>query len=619
MTIRGFDRDEFRAWRARGAIVISGALAFACSYPLPQRTEHVVSFAKDGLPVEYRADDEALAMEYGPEITANAAYEEHLRRVVSAMERFHGPSGTSARKPILLYLHGGLNSYETAYSRADSWVDENGSLIADSPAYPIFVCWHSSLWSSYADHLLFVRQGRHRPVLGAITSPVFLVADLGRSILRAPFVWSSQVGKFCTGTFGNHDDSGVYGRDCRSLLDKFGSGASYVLTLPLKIVGTLFVDALGTSAWEMMQRRTRLLFAPEDPADGRELTEPKAPFVEFLAALAAYQRATARDPKATGSDILVAHSMGAIVANRMLRLAVARPDDFPRFRKIVYVAPACSVADCIAATVSYLHLHRDAELEIHVLHPEADRNEIYFGDLAPRGSLLDWLDQFLDKPLTPRDRVIGKRENLIPALGEFGDDILSRIRVLGGDYGCDCVPNHEPDDDESPCRCASKQTHGGIADCVLAGLRSGASTPQSGREIAACEVQASYSAQLVNRIAELMREYGSIDAIENELTRPKQSEPRSGFVAELRRLNPLLPAPIRAEVESRDSHHPPLDEWIEEVAKSRAVNGAASEPPVRDALRRSLQRLFDDAKAESNRLELEAKKHREDAEQRTPK
>src|SRR5207248_2999500 len=90
---------------------------------------------------------------------------------------------------------------------------------------------------------------------------------------------------------------------------------------------------------------------------------------------------------------LVGHSMGAIVCNRIV-------GGYPelKFKDIVYMGAACSVREFQANVVPYLVNNRHTRFYNLSLHPQCEAGEISLSqpkikfDIAPRGSLLVWLD-----------------------------------------------------------------------------------------------------------------------------------------------------------------------------------------------------------------------------------
>jgi hypothetical protein len=53
------------------------------------------------------------------------------------------------------------------------------------------------------------------------------------------------------------------------------------------------------------------------------------------------------------------------------------------------------------------------------LHQDWDAREIEVEGAAPMGSLLEWIDDIFETPLTPIDRTLGKWENVVCAENEF--------------------------------------------------------------------------------------------------------------------------------------------------------------------------------------------------------
>jgi len=76
------------------------------------------------------------------------------------------------------------------------------------------------------------------------------------------------------------------------------------------------------------------------------------------------------------------------------------------YDKIVLIAPAMSIKDFEHTIIPYLQKpeNKDTQVYIVTLHPEADANEDTFYDLLPRGSLLEWVDDFAALA-TPNDIV----------------------------------------------------------------------------------------------------------------------------------------------------------------------------------------------------------------------
>ena len=84
------------------------------------------------------------------------AVAQHLNVVMAALEK-----NLCRNRRVTIFVHGGMNTQEQTIERASEWAgiileDNEG---ADDSAFPIFVNWKSSLWSSYFTHLFDLRQG----------------------------------------------------------------------------------------------------------------------------------------------------------------------------------------------------------------------------------------------------------------------------------------------------------------------------------------------------------------------------------------------------------------------------------------------------------------------------
>src|SRR5215831_13263476 len=173
-------------------------------------TKHVVMFNGKGKPVrptgnlghnrysDFLADRQMTTeedCEGKPKDTCTDEYSAYLKELYGEIEKFKPKQNTDTKK-ILLYIHGGLNSSIDSLSTVTDPIEDQKDRVEHIIAqdyYPIFINWDSSLWSSYFDYLLFVRQGQRRPWWGPLTFPFVLVSDVGRSILRAPLVWGNLI------------------------------------------------------------------------------------------------------------------------------------------------------------------------------------------------------------------------------------------------------------------------------------------------------------------------------------------------------------------------------------------------------------------------------------------
>jgi pimeloyl-ACP methyl ester carboxylesterase len=360
------------------------------------------------------------------------------------------PDGT---RQILIFIHGGLNSYNQSLQRVNDLTRE----IEDAHYYPLFVNWDSGLWSSYWEHLFFVRQGQVKRIWGPVTCPLYFVADVGRAVTRAPVVWYYQFTSDATTTAryespirlwhsrsnrlaqasgtGRRGLSLSIGSDDRTWGSKCGYFSSYVVTFPFKLLTAPFIDAFGKSAWDNMSRRTQTMFrAPGEfdrPATTNEIRvarrrvgEPaEGAVARLMQALAEF---VAADPSNHYSITLVGHSMGTIVANEVIQM---HPN--LGYSNIVYMGAACSVTEFANAVIPCLEANTNTHFYNLTLHPVAEAREAQWNylDLTPRGSLLEWIDNFLANPRTVPERTLGKWDNDISTTALIPTNVASRIRI----------------------------------------------------------------------------------------------------------------------------------------------------------------------------------------------
>ena len=127
---------------------------------------------------------------------------------------------------------------------------------------------------------------------------------------------------------------------------------------------------------------------------------------------------------------LIGHSMGTLMLNELLRLYGDPEKDF-EYDEIVYMAAACTIRDFEASVVPYLQRHKDSKFFNLTLHPEADARERAAFDLLPRGSLLEWVDDYATNPSSFMELTLGKWNNAIMALHVIPETIRPRVTLKG--------------------------------------------------------------------------------------------------------------------------------------------------------------------------------------------
>jgi hypothetical protein len=399
---------------------------------------------------------------------ANPADEPGLKNVREQLDRiarnlrFLARNGKTVR--LLVFVHGGMVTYEDSYQ---TYRQLFGPMRA-AGYYPLFIVWNSGWATTYFDHLVRVRQGEIvSPPVGYATAPFVAATDILGAVVRAPIVWGREaVNDYQTTEWpggaqaGDHrlvesylsgklPDNFLAGDDRRSLGERARYAAMYALTFPVKyLVASPIIDGLGTNSWDNMLRRTGTMFDPlprsqdiysilsalpagQDKQEALKEWYGRKPGVMWV--VSERLSSWSREDDLRLEVELYGHSMGAIILNNLLRAA---PD--LRARKVVYLAAACSIKDWEESVWPYLRTGGSSadfySISIHRLREESERNPVVAVgstrlnlDLAPRGSLLDWIDNFLSDPATIEDRTLGRWTNLTRVAPQIPDDLQPRI------------------------------------------------------------------------------------------------------------------------------------------------------------------------------------------------
>lgn len=209
--------------------------------------------------------------------------------------------------------------------------------------------------------------------------------------------------------------------------------------MPFKLMSNMIIDGGGKGAWETMVRRTQTMFnSPEEfkedaqfrvsPEDRRKAKEEAKYRIipRSTGALSKFMETLTFEFKKTKEiEInLIGHSMGTIVMNEILH----RYSDLS-FKHIVYMGAACSINDFRTNVVPYLEKHLETDFYSLSLHPFAEQRESHVRGLIPRGSLLEWLDNFLTSPNTTLDRRMGKWENIVRTSNVIPNKVRSRVTL----------------------------------------------------------------------------------------------------------------------------------------------------------------------------------------------
>jgi hypothetical protein len=147
--------------------------------------------------------------------------------------------------------------------------------------------------------------------------------------------------------------------------DRLLDNAFFAAKAPVKWLTTPAVDVLGERAWLNMRRRTKEVFWTQQDFDATPTDDLEEAPVDpagrggsgvFARFLAEFQRhicdledgRCARKQPGIGEVVLVAHSMGTMIADNMIR-------EFDLgYDRIIYMASASSIREAYASVVPYL-------------------------------------------------------------------------------------------------------------------------------------------------------------------------------------------------------------------------------------------------------------------------
>lgn len=300
------------------------------------------------------------------ELPYNDAAEQYARSQVDLLTEFFSPDRSSrcfdvdphvGQHKILFYIHGGL--YVSPHLLEQIECD-----ILRAGYYPVLIDWHPAHEWRYLEHTLFLRQGisGHHPSdpLGWPRVQVPSSAD-SISFWHEPGRWPE------TPIYLLEETARSFGDD------------------PLSI-GPLLQYGFDKS-------RT---------------IEPRSSLAAFLALLAA--KVTQEPEK--WEVTLVGHGMGAIVLNQVIR---DFGDRLP-ILNIVYLAAACSIRDYQKTVWPYLSAHPKAAFYNLIISDADDRQEIAlpgYQNIAPRGSVLMWLDNSMLSSQSPRECTVGHEVKML--------------------------------------------------------------------------------------------------------------------------------------------------------------------------------------------------------------
>ncbi len=382
---------------------------------------------------------------------------------------------------VAIIIHGGLNNPHRSVEQSVDVIEAIGKEF-----YPIIIVW-DSWWYALWEAWWLVRSGHYSP-WAPLTAPFMICGDFIRGLAFLLMSLPAQIRAWYEGSpwRGDADDPGLRiaerVRRRRPNVDIPPSSYTALKPLPLSSVvrGVLyamgspwppaapapglrntlafvarlvlyaiqFVPRVLTSylvcvasprTWPCMRRRAQSMFRAPEEFEALVAAPERVPSsLHFSAAQGAMAVLADRLKREFGGDdgepevrvTLIAHSMGSVIANEFIRYAGAGI----AYDDIVYLAPACSVRDWADSVMPVLERDGRTNAYVSTLHPKREVNEQWCWGFFPRGSILEWLERFLDPPHSHLDRVLGKFDNVVRSLHVVPAGVRCRVHIKAFPY-----------------------------------------------------------------------------------------------------------------------------------------------------------------------------------------
>ena len=421
--------------------------------------DHVVKMDRDGTPLD--TERPAVRLE-------DREFEE---RVASMVEKIKA----SGDKTVMIYVHGAPILGDVEISKLGK--QYNSVEVAKMPWYPIFFTWKGSLGDVYEDHLFRIRWGSESPVLGKISSPLYLAADFLRSLSAAPKTWLVQMNHIWRTEFPQLDLSGAKqaakhkqillkhlqenmpmdGNDAKAVditetatHDPKMSLATmaYFQRDTLRYLPQAFlappISSFGKSVWKNYQRRVdAAIWRTSDfGTTSRNSILNYEPTGTLAMLINKLNEGLHRNTEEKFHFVLIGHSTGTNILSKLI-------SQFPEldYRHIVFIGAAATLEDFRAVIIPYMKKKEKTKFFNISLDGYAEARSTNWG-ITPYGSLLEWLDNFIAEPSSPMHRVMGKWDNMISAQHIIPNDVRDRVILKQLSYGKDGVPQKHGDLDD---------------------------------------------------------------------------------------------------------------------------------------------------------------------------
>ena len=402
-------------------------LLCSCGTPPVEKftIERAIAINDDGSPYP-------LPVKVGEKIipASNYNYSNHVASIINSIKK-------SGKSNILIFVFGGMNSIDATLEKSYGLAT---AITNSSDYYPILINWESSLFDAYYEHLMWNRRGLYSTYLGPPLAPFYLLADLGRAVTRLPInlvyqTISAPEDYDIESEFNETEQASIEkmklriyaGKDYTPLYSKIARSIVYTCGFPVRLFTTPLIDACGKSAWDIMLKRTRTAFQKqqENEINFNKKTKQLA-FIPrngaFAILMNALQNLYTNDNKYVFT--LIGHSLGPVMLNEMIRRYPTLP-----YKNIVYLAASCTIRDTRYALNPYANIHTNFTFYNLCINENADRYDMMWFAVLPRGSILEWIDTFLGDPLTYDDLTLGKWSNSLRVLQSINPKFRKQVVI----------------------------------------------------------------------------------------------------------------------------------------------------------------------------------------------
>jgi hypothetical protein len=408
---------------------------------------HYIALNKDGVAIAPPSSAEVLtnpsaSLNFNEDrlLITDESFEKKLEQTIkNGINTYvNSKSACDGRLHLLIIVHGGMNGTDSAQhitglmtppiAPPKNMVGEypKGGLLNKTCYYPLFINWDSDFLDSISDDLFRFRFRRHDPPLALSTAPFIISGRVLSSAMYVPTSLFHQSVTIKDGIIGAEEEGD----------DWVAITGDTLLNLPtyfLSMILLPFTEGFGAPAWSLMKQRADEATGSVAPTlqtrpqgAGRSLIQTlrkwlvvKKDCVDQEPAKDGVGKVCWLDTPTEVTVTMAGHSMGAMVINRLLQVSddPSFPADHPSLPidRIIYMAPACSINEAEQLLMGYLTRHPSTNFWLFMLNKRDESREIPVNGWAvivPRGTLLAWIDTFLENEAGPGEGRLGWIKNL---------------------------------------------------------------------------------------------------------------------------------------------------------------------------------------------------------------